>query len=67
MWWDLRVLCRHDERIPQILADDPIYGPKAQRLAERTYEFSQFLYRVLGSKMLAQRYMGKPLIIVLVI
>ena len=34
----------------KFLADDPIYGPKAQRLAERTYEFSQFLYRVLGVK-----------------
>lgn len=27
----------------EILADDPTYGPKARAVAERTYEFSQFL------------------------
>lgn len=35
---------------PHLLADDPIYGPKAVELAEKTYEFSQFIYRVLGLK-----------------
>jgi L-lactate dehydrogenase complex protein LldE len=29
------------------LADDPEYGPKAEMLANKSYEFSQFLYRVL--------------------
>ena len=43
----------------KFLADDPIYGPKAQRLAERTYEFSQFLYRVLGVKDVGATLHGK--------
>lgn len=33
---------------PELLADDPIYGPKAKALSERTYEFTQFLVEVLG-------------------
>lgn len=33
---------------PEFLKNDPIYGPKAIALAEKTYEFSQFIYRVLG-------------------
>lgn len=32
------------------LKDDPIYGPKAEKLAAKSFEFSQFLYRVLGVK-----------------
>ncbi len=32
---------------------------KAQRLAERTYEFSQFLYRVLGVKDVGATLHGK--------
>ncbi len=32
----------------EILNDDPVYGPKAKAIAERTYEFSQFLVDVLG-------------------
>jgi len=32
----------------EILAADPDYGPKAKALAERTYEFTQFLVDVLG-------------------
>lgn len=32
----------------EILADDPEYGPKAAALAQRTYEFTQFLVDVLG-------------------
>ncbi|MGX7058449.1 (Fe-S)-binding protein [Vagococcus humatus] len=35
---------------PEIMKDDPIYYPKAVELANKTYEFSQFLYRVLGLK-----------------
>jgi L-lactate dehydrogenase complex protein LldE len=33
---------------PALLADDPAYGPKATALADRTFEFSQFLVDVLG-------------------
>lgn len=32
----------------EILANDPDYGPKAAALAQRTYEFTQFLVDVLG-------------------
>lgn len=32
----------------EILANDPNYGPKAAALAQRTYEFTQFLVDVLG-------------------
>ena len=32
----------------EILAGDPIYGPRAKAVAERTYEFTQFLVDVLG-------------------
>lgn len=35
---------------PHFLKDDPVYRPKAIALAEKTFEFSQFLYRVLGVK-----------------
>lgn len=35
---------------PELLKDDPVYGPKAIELANKTYEFSQFIYRVLGIK-----------------
>ncbi len=33
---------------PELLADDPVYGPRAQAIAARTYEFTQFLTDVLG-------------------
>ncbi len=33
---------------PHLLKDDPVYYPKAVALAEKSYEFSQFIYRVLG-------------------
>jgi L-lactate dehydrogenase complex protein LldE len=33
---------------PDLLAGDAEYGPKAKALADRTYEFSQFLVDVLG-------------------
>lgn len=32
----------------KILQDDPQYADKAARLADKTYEFTQFIYRVLG-------------------
>lgn len=32
---------------PEHLKDDPAYAEKAQQLADKTYEFSQFVYRVL--------------------
>jgi L-lactate dehydrogenase complex protein LldE len=33
---------------PELFANDPVYGPKAQAVAERTYEFAQFLTEVMG-------------------
>jgi len=33
---------------PEIFVGDPVYGPKAKAVAERTYEFSQFLVDILG-------------------
>lgn len=33
---------------PALLANDPVYGPLAQAIAARTYEFTQFLTEVLG-------------------
>lgn len=33
---------------PEILTGDPKYGPLAERIAGRTYEFTQFLVSVLG-------------------
>ncbi|WHO86527.1 (Fe-S)-binding protein [Limosilactobacillus oris] len=32
----------------EILQDDPVYGPRAAAVADKIYEFSQFIYRVLG-------------------
>ena len=34
---------------PELLAQDPVYGPKARELASRTWELSQFLVDVLGT------------------
>ncbi|HPW20436.1 MAG TPA: (Fe-S)-binding protein [Vicinamibacterales bacterium] len=36
-------------RYPEIFDGDAVYGPKARALAERTYEFCQFLADVLGA------------------
>lgn len=33
---------------PELLADDPVYLPRAQALAARTYEFAQFVVDVVG-------------------
>ena len=35
---------------PELLVDDPVYLPRAQALAARTYEFAQFLVDVVGLK-----------------
>ena len=34
---------------PELLAADPVYGPKARALAARTFEFSRFIVDVLGA------------------
>jgi L-lactate dehydrogenase complex protein LldE len=34
---------------PELLAADPVYGPKAVALAARTFEFSRFMVDVLGA------------------
>lgn len=33
---------------PELFAEDPLYGPKARALADRTFELSRFLVDVLG-------------------
>jgi len=33
---------------PELFASDPVYGPLAQAIAARTYEFTQFLTNVMG-------------------
>jgi len=44
---------------PQIFKDDPIWGPKAIALAEKTYEFTQFLVEVMKIKDVGARLEGK--------
>ncbi|RBP97448.1 hypothetical protein CRD60_06670 [Bifidobacterium aemilianum] len=36
------------KELPHDLKDDPEYAAKAQQVADKTYEFSQFMYRILG-------------------
>jgi L-lactate dehydrogenase complex protein LldE len=43
----------------ELFANDPIWLPKALALAERTYEFSEYLVDVLGVTDLNARYKGK--------
>lgn len=43
---------------PRLLADDPQYGRLAQAIAERTYEFTQFIVEVLGHTDLGARFTG---------
>lgn len=43
---------------PELMAGDPIYGPKAQALAARTYEFTQFLEQVVGTTAIGGRCTG---------
>jgi L-lactate dehydrogenase complex protein LldE len=44
---------------PELLAGDPKYGPLAQSIAARTYEFTQFIADVLGVTDLSAHFNGK--------
>lgn len=44
---------------PRLLADDAAWGPRARRLAERTFELSDFLVNQLQVLDLGARYSGK--------
>ena len=44
---------------PELLAGDPKYGPLAQSVAARTYEFTQFIVEVLGVADLNAHFDGK--------
>lgn len=44
---------------PELFAADPVYGPRAESVAKRTYEFSQFLVDVLGVSDLGARFPGQ--------
>jgi len=44
---------------PELFAADPKYGPRAEQIAARTYEFSQFLVEVLGVTDLGAQYAGR--------
>lgn len=46
--------------LPGLLADWPDLAAEARRLAERTFELSQFLYHVLGATPAAGRAPGRP-------
>lgn len=43
----------------EIFKDDPEYAKRAKALSEKTYEFSQFIYRVLGQTNLGAKLTGK--------
>jgi L-lactate dehydrogenase complex protein LldE len=44
---------------PELLASDPVYGPKAKALAARTYEFTQFVVEIMGVTDLGSHFRGK--------
>jgi L-lactate dehydrogenase complex protein LldE len=44
---------------PELFAGDPEYGPLAEAVAKRTYEFSQFLVDVLGVSDVGAHAAGK--------
>ncbi|MGH9201352.1 MAG: (Fe-S)-binding protein, partial [Vicinamibacterales bacterium] len=44
---------------PEILASDHQYGPLAESVAARTYEFTQFVVEQLGATDLGARFLGK--------
>jgi L-lactate dehydrogenase complex protein LldE len=44
---------------PELFADDPEWLPRAQALAERCYEFTEFLVDVLGITDLGSRHPGR--------
>ena len=50
-------MIRH--QYPELFADDPEWLPRAQALAERTYELTEYLVDVLGVTDLGARFPGK--------
>lgn len=44
---------------PELFAGDPVWLPRAEALAKRTYEFSQFLNEVVGRDKIKARFDGK--------
>lgn len=44
---------------PHVFKDDPVWGPRAQALADKTYEFTQFIVEVLGVEDVGARLEGK--------
>jgi len=44
---------------PELLAGDPKYGPLAEAVAARTYEFTQFLVEVMGVRKVEAHFPGK--------
>ncbi|AXF21720.1 oxidoreductase [Burkholderia pyrrocinia] len=45
---------------PALFADDPVHGPKARAIAERTYELAEFLVHVLDLQLDAATVNGRP-------
>jgi L-lactate dehydrogenase complex protein LldE len=43
----------------ELFADDPVWLPRARSLAERTYEFTEFLVDYLGLNDVGARYSGR--------
>ncbi len=43
----------------EIFKDDPVYGPKAKVLAEKSYELTQFIVEVLGIEDVGANFKGK--------
>jgi L-lactate dehydrogenase complex protein LldE len=44
---------------PEIFLNDPLWLPRAQKLAERTYEFTEFLVDILGISNLGANFQGR--------
>jgi L-lactate dehydrogenase complex protein LldE len=44
---------------PELFAADPVYGPRAEALAGRVYEFSQYLVDVLGQTDVGASFSGR--------
>jgi L-lactate dehydrogenase complex protein LldE len=43
----------------ELMADDPVYGPRAKSVAARTYEFTQFVVEVMGVTDFDSKFDGK--------
>jgi L-lactate dehydrogenase complex protein LldE len=43
----------------ELMADDPVYGPRAKSVAARTYEFTQFVVEVMGVTNFESKFNGK--------